>query len=89
MSESGHARPMHARSVRRGRRQARAASAAANSPMAAGHSRAGLRLAFLSAAVSLVASFEAAAAPIPLYNIYRAQDGFTNPATGVANVRTP
>ena len=37
-----------------------------------------LRLAFLSAAVSLVVSFAAAAAPIPLYNIYRAEDGFTN-----------
>ena len=31
-----------------------------------------LRLAFLSAVVSLVVSFAAAAAPIPLYNIYRA-----------------
>jgi MFS family permease len=37
-----------------------------------------LRLAFISAAVSLVASFAAAAAPIPLYNIYRAEEGFTN-----------
>jgi MFS family permease len=37
-----------------------------------------LRLAFLSAVVSLVASFAASAAPIPLYNIYRAEDGFTN-----------
>jgi MFS family permease len=37
-----------------------------------------LRLAFLSAVVSLVAAFAAAAAPIPLYNIYRAEDGFTN-----------
>jgi MFS family permease len=37
-----------------------------------------LRLAFLSAVVSLVASFAAAAAPIPVYNIYRAEDGFTN-----------
>ena len=36
------------------------------------------RLAFLSAVVSLVVSFAAAAAPIPLYNIYRAEDGFTN-----------
>ncbi|WP_407156533.1 MFS transporter [Bradyrhizobium sp. STM 3557] len=32
----------------------------------------------MSAVVSLVASFAAAAAPIPLYNIYRAEDGFTN-----------
>src|SRR3954466_7365712 len=37
-----------------------------------------LRLAFLSAVVSLVVSFAAAAAPIPLYNIYRAEEGFTN-----------
>jgi MFS family permease len=37
-----------------------------------------LRLAFLSAVVSLVAAFAGAAAPIPLYNIYRAEDGFTN-----------
>jgi MFS family permease len=37
-----------------------------------------LRLAFLSATVSLVASFAAAAAPIPVYNIYRAEEGFTN-----------
>jgi MFS family permease len=37
-----------------------------------------LRLAFLSAVVSLVVSFAAAAAPIALYNIYRAEDGFTN-----------
>ena len=37
-----------------------------------------LRLAFLSAVVSLVVSFAAAAAPIPLYNLYRAEDGFTN-----------
>jgi MFS family permease len=37
-----------------------------------------LRLAFLSAVVSLVVSFAAAAAPIPLYNIYRGEDRFTN-----------
>jgi MFS family permease len=37
-----------------------------------------LRLAFLSAVISLVVSFATAAAPIPLYNIYRAEDGFTN-----------
>ena len=37
-----------------------------------------LRLAFLSAVVSLVVSFAAAAAPIPMYNIYRAEDRFTN-----------
>ena len=36
------------------------------------------QLAFISAVVSLVASFAASAAPIPLYNIYRAEEGFTN-----------
>ena len=41
--------------------------------------RGGMRqLAFISAAASLVASFAASAAPIPLYNIYRAEEGFTN-----------
>jgi MFS family permease len=37
-----------------------------------------LRLAFLSAVVSMAAAFAAAAAPIPLFNTYRAGDGFTN-----------
>ena len=37
-----------------------------------------LRLAFASAVISLVVSFATAAAPIPLYNIYRTEDGFTN-----------
>ena len=45
-----------------------------------------LRLAFLSAVVSLVASFAAASAPIPLYNIYRAEDGFTNAGISMAVV---
>jgi MFS family permease len=36
------------------------------------------RLAFLSAVVSLAAAFAAVAAPIPLFNTYRAEDGFTN-----------
>lgn len=36
------------------------------------------RLAFLSAVSALVVSFAASAAPIPLYNIYRAEDGFTH-----------
>ena len=43
-----------------------------------------LRLAFLSAVVSLVVSFAAAAAPIPLYNIYRAEDGFLLCYSGAA-----
>jgi MFS family permease len=45
-----------------------------------------LRLAFLSAVVSLVASFAASAAPIPLFNIYRAEDGFTNAGISMAVV---
>ena len=45
-----------------------------------------LRLAFLSAVVSLVVSFAGAAAPIPLYNIYRAEDGFTNAGISMAIV---
>ena len=45
-----------------------------------------LRLAFLSAVVSLVVSFAAAAAPIPLYNVYRAEDGFTNASISMAVV---
>ena len=43
-----------------------------------------LRLEFLSAVVSLVVSFAAAAARIPLYNIYRAEDGFTNAGISMA-----
>ncbi|HEY4200336.1 MAG TPA: MFS transporter [Devosiaceae bacterium] len=37
-----------------------------------------LLLAFLSAVIALVATFSTAAAPIPLYNIYRLEDGFSN-----------
>ncbi|MBO0875398.1 MAG: MFS transporter [Pseudonocardia sp.] len=37
-----------------------------------------LRLAFVSAVVSLVAALAAVGATIPLFNIYRAEDGFTN-----------
>lgn len=37
-----------------------------------------LRLAFAAAAVALVAAFVTTAAPIPLFNIYRAEDSFTN-----------
>ena len=50
------------------------------------HRRGMLRLAFLSAVVSLVVSFAAAAAPIPLYNIYRGEDGFTNAGISMAVV---
>jgi MFS family permease len=45
-----------------------------------------LRLAFLSAAVSLAAAFGASAAPIPLFNTYRAEDGFTNADISLAVV---
>lgn len=45
-----------------------------------------LRLAFSSAVVSLVASFAASAAPIPLFNTYRAEDGFTNAGISLAVV---
>jgi MFS family permease len=45
-----------------------------------------LRLAFLSAVVSLVVAFAVAAAPIPLYNIYRAEDGFTSAGISMALV---
>ncbi|WP_432176424.1 MFS transporter [Streptomyces sp. Tue6028] len=36
------------------------------------------RLAFLSAVLSLTAAFAAVGSTIPLFNVYRAQDGFTN-----------
>ncbi|MFE9969085.1 MFS transporter [Streptomyces sp. NPDC005525] len=44
------------------------------------------RLAFSSAVISLVASFAATAAPIPLFNTYRAEDGFTNASIALAVV---
>ncbi|MCO1660544.1 MFS transporter [Pseudonocardia humida] len=37
-----------------------------------------LRLAFAAAVVSPVAAFAAVGSTIPLFNIYRAEDGFTN-----------
>jgi MFS family permease len=37
-----------------------------------------LQLAFVSAVVALVAAFAAVGSTIPLFNVYRAQDGFTN-----------
>ncbi|MBB5790289.1 MFS transporter [Jiangella mangrovi] len=48
--------------------------------------RRSLRLAFLSAVVSLAAVFAASAAPIPLFNTYRAEDGFTNADISLAIV---
>ncbi|MFJ9729534.1 MFS transporter [Streptomyces sp. NPDC101209] len=38
----------------------------------------GLRLAFISAVVSLLAAFAAVGSTIPLFNVYRAEEGFTN-----------
>ena len=43
-------------------------------------------LAFTAAAVSLTAVFAANAAPIPLYNLYRTDDGLTNAGISVAVV---
>ena len=71
----------------RNRSHAHMATAAMSASTAVDHRRpSGLRLAFLAAALSLVTSFAAAAAPIPLYNIYRAEDGFTNPGIAMAIV---
>jgi MFS family permease len=48
--------------------------------------RAALRLAFLSAVVSLAAVFVANAAPVPLYNVYRAEERFTSAGISLAVV---
>lgn len=45
-----------------------------------------LRLAFVSAVVALVAAFAAVGSTIPLFNIYRAEDGFTNAGISLAVV---
>ncbi|MET8311425.1 MFS transporter [Micromonospora sp. NPDC005173] len=45
-----------------------------------------LRLTFISAVVSLVAAFAAVGSTIPLFNIYRAEDGFTNAGISVTVV---
>ncbi|MFC5236056.1 MFS transporter [Pseudonocardia zijingensis] len=44
------------------------------------------RLAFASAVLSLVAAFAAVGSTIPLFNIYRAEDGFTNAGISVTVV---
>jgi MFS family permease len=44
------------------------------------------RLAFGSAVAALAISFAANAAPVPLYNIYRSQDGLTNEGVSLAVV---
>jgi MFS family permease len=46
----------------------------------------GRRFAFLAAALSFVAVFMAGATPIPLYDLYRAQNGVTNAELSVAAV---
>jgi MFS family permease len=43
-----------------------------------GRRRRTLPLAFVSAVVSLLAAFAAVGSTIPLFNVYRAEDGFTN-----------
>ena len=51
------------------------------------HARGGTRQrAFFAAVLGLVATFASSAAPIPLYNIYRADEGFTNFAISMAIV---
>jgi MFS family permease len=45
-----------------------------------------LRLAFISAVVSVVAVFAAVGSTIPLFNIYRAEEGFTNAGISVTVV---
>ena len=45
-----------------------------------------LRLAFLAAVVSLAAAFAAVGATIPLFNLYRTQDGFSNAGISMAVV---
>src|SRR4051794_1224666 len=45
-----------------------------------------LRLAFVSAVVALVASFAAVGSTIPLFNVYRAEDGFTNAGISITVV---
>ncbi|MBT2566355.1 MFS transporter [Arthrobacter sp. ISL-85] len=45
-----------------------------------------LRMAFISSVVSLMAAFAAAGAAIPLFNLYRAEDGFTNADISMAIV---
>ncbi|GHH31156.1 MFS transporter [Streptomyces lanatus] len=45
-----------------------------------------LRLAFFSAVVSLVAAFAAVGSTIPLFNVYRAEDGFTNAGISITVV---
>ena len=59
-----------------------------NNRSAAGTDRpaAGRRQAFASAVVSLTAAFAASACPIPLFNTYRAEQGFTNADISLAVV---
>ncbi|GAA2056922.1 MFS transporter [Leifsonia soli] len=45
-----------------------------------------IRLAFASAVIALVATFATVGSTVPLFNIYRAEDGFTNAGISVAVV---
>lgn len=45
-----------------------------------------LRLAFVSGVVALLAAFAAVGSTVPLFNVYRAEDGFTNAGISVAVV---
>jgi MFS family permease len=45
-----------------------------------------LRLAFISAVFALLAAFAAVGSTVPLFNVYRAEDGFTNAGISVAVV---
>jgi MFS family permease len=51
-----------------------------------GRRRRTLPLAFVSAVVSLLAAFAAVGSTIPLFNVYRAEDGFTNAGISMAVV---
>lgn len=45
-----------------------------------------IRFAFVSAVIALVAAFAAVGSTVPLFNVYRAEDGFTNAGISVAVV---
>ncbi|WP_431220187.1 MFS transporter [Leifsonia xyli] len=45
-----------------------------------------LRLAFASAVIALIATFATVGSTVPLFNVYRAEDGFTNAGISVAVV---
>lgn len=55
-------------------------------PLTAAGRGAPLRLAFISAVLALVSAFAAVGSTIPLFNLYRAEDGFTNAGISVTVV---